>query len=59
MQGEYASVLAQKSDEELKELIRDEKMYDAAFIALAREELTNRVLGKTTAHNTATTFKNE
>lgn len=56
---EYHTLLAQKSDEELKSLLCDENMYDAVFIALAREELTNRVLGKTTAHNTATTFKNE
>lgn len=56
---EYAEALLRKSDEELKELIRDEKMYDATFIAAAREELTNRVLGKMTAHNTATNLKNE
>ncbi len=43
---EYAAALAHKSDEELKGLLRDEKMYDAAFIAVAREELQARVLGK-------------
>ena len=43
---EYLRVLEVKSDEELKTLIREENMYDAAFIAVAREELQARVLGK-------------
>lgn len=45
-QEEYVEVLSQKSDEELKELIRDEKMYEASFVGAAREELQARVLGK-------------
>ncbi len=43
---EYVLVLSQKSDEELKELIRDEKMYEPAFVFAVREELQARVLGK-------------
>lgn len=43
---EYAAVLSLKSDEELKTLIQDEKMYDPVFVAVAREELMGRVVGK-------------
>lgn len=43
---EYSEALACKSDEELKKLIREKNMYDPAFIALAREELQARILGK-------------
>jgi len=43
---EYVLVLSQKSDEELKELIREENMYEPAFVFAVREELQARVLGK-------------
>ena len=43
---DYALVLSQKSDDELKELIREENMYEPAFIGAVREELQARVLGK-------------
>ncbi len=43
---EYAIVLSLKSDDELKALVREEKMYDPVFVALAREELMERVVGK-------------
>lgn len=43
---EYAPGLSLKSDEELKTIVRNEKMYDPILIALAREELTERVVGK-------------
>lgn len=43
---EYAPGLSLKSDEELKAIIQDEKLYDPLLITLAREELTERVVGK-------------
>lgn len=45
-QKEYAGAFLQKSDEELKELIREEGMYTPAFIAAVREELQARILGQ-------------
>lgn len=44
--SEYAEVLSLKTDDELKALVRDEKMYDPVFIAVVREELQARVIGK-------------
>lgn len=43
---EYTKALSLKSDGELKALIRDEKMYETIFIAMARKELTERVINK-------------
>lgn len=48
---EYVTVLSLKSDDELKALVREEKMYDPAFVALAREELMERVVGKRCQRN--------
>lgn len=42
----YADILSHESDEELKAVIRDVKMYDATFVALAKEELQERILGR-------------
>lgn len=42
---EYADAAAVKSDDELKAIINDGAMYDAAFVDIARNELMERILG--------------
>lgn len=42
---EYADAAAVKSDDELKAIINDGTMYDAAFVDIARNELMERTLG--------------
>lgn len=41
----YADALAVKSDDELREIALHANSYDAAFVALAKEELMERTLG--------------
>ena len=44
-QQEWQKALMQKSEDELREMLNEEDVYDAAFLRFVREELTGRVAG--------------